>query len=247
MAFEGGSRTMATDPPTRALLHKLVTTTQGLCGSFYSVAYVEDPDGGRHLVFASSDRFGDLDLLPLMKGHKIALAPGSACLEVLPLHCQSKEVQWLVAERCSVAARRHPWGCPGGGRSSIAAEGEHRAMGFEGGSRTMATDPPMRALLHKLVTTAQGPFGSFYTVAYVTDPDGDRHLVFASSDRFGNLDLLPLMKGHEIALASGSPCPEVLPVYCQSEQVQQLIAARCSLLPGMGSMLPGCWAGLDAA
>ena len=36
-------------------------------------------------------------------------------------------------------------------------------MAFEGESRTMATDPPTRALLHKLVTTGQGPFGSFYS------------------------------------------------------------------------------------
>lgn len=93
---------MTTDQPTRALLHKVVTTAKGPSGTSYTVAYFEDSDGDKLLAFATSDRFGDLDLLPLMTGQEVALAPGSACLEVLPLQVQSEEVQHQVAEQPSL-------------------------------------------------------------------------------------------------------------------------------------------------
>jgi hypothetical protein len=90
---------MTTEQPTRALLHKVVTTAEGPCGTSYTVAYFEDSEGDKLLAFATSDRFGDLDLLPLMKGQELALAPGSSCLEVQPLQLQSEEVQQHVAEQ----------------------------------------------------------------------------------------------------------------------------------------------------
>ncbi|MCP9915236.1 hypothetical protein [Cyanobium sp. ATX 6F1] len=93
---------MTTDQPTRALLHKVVTTAEGPFGTSYTVAYFEDREGDKLLAFATSDHFGDLDLLPLMTGQELALAPGSACLEVLPLKVQSEEVQHQVAEQRSL-------------------------------------------------------------------------------------------------------------------------------------------------
>lgn len=112
----------------------------------------------------------------------------------------------------------------------------------------MATDQPTRALLHKVVTTAKGPSGTFYTVAYFEDPDGDKLLAFATSEHFGDLNLLPLMTGHELALASGSGCLEVLPLHLQSEEVQQHIAEQCSPLAGIRPMLSfGGWVDADTA
>jgi hypothetical protein len=66
----------------------------------------------------------------------------------------------------------------------------------------MGTDQPTRALLHKVVTTAKGPSGTSYTVAYFEDPDGDKLLAFASSEHFGDLNLLPLM-----TVSRQVPCP----------------------------------------
>jgi hypothetical protein len=98
---------MTTDQPKRALFHKVVATAAGPSGTSYTVAYMEDGDGNKLLAFATSDRFGDLDLLPLMTGHELALAPGSACLEVLPLQLQSEEVQQHVAEqRCLLSLQQ---------------------------------------------------------------------------------------------------------------------------------------------
>jgi hypothetical protein len=90
---------MAAFRPSRALLHEVVTTAAGPDGTSYSVAYVLDPDGGRHLVFASTAHFGDLALLPLMQHCEINLSDGSRCLEVLPLHLQSEDLQLQVAEQ----------------------------------------------------------------------------------------------------------------------------------------------------
>ena len=90
---------MSMDQPTTALLHKVVATEQGPDGSHFSVGYAEDPDGHRRLIFATSSRFGELGLFPLMEGQVIALTPGSLCLEVLPLDQQSLEVQLKVACR----------------------------------------------------------------------------------------------------------------------------------------------------
>ncbi len=103
----------------------------------------------------------------------------------------------------------------------------------------MTTDQPTRALLHKLVTTAAGPSGTSYTVAYFEDADGDKFLAFATSERFGDLDLLPLMKGQELALAPGSPCLEVQPLQLQSEEVQQHVAEQRTLLSLQQLMLTG--------
>lgn len=95
---------MATDQPTRALLHKVVASAQAPDGSRYSVAYVEDPDGDRHLVFATSTVFGELELLPLLTGQEIGLTPGTGCAEVLPPHLQSEEVQQLITEHRRLGA-----------------------------------------------------------------------------------------------------------------------------------------------
>jgi len=103
----------------------------------------------------------------------------------------------------------------------------------------MTTDQPTRALLHKVVTTAEGPSGTAYTVAYFEDADGNKLLAFATSEHFGDLDLLPLMTGHELALAPGSPCLEVLPLELQSEEVQQHVAEQRTLLSLQQLMLTG--------
>ena len=96
---------------------------------------------------------------------------------------------------------------------------------------------PTQAVLHKVVTTATGPDGTSYSVAYVFDADHDRHLVFATSSHFGDLRLLPLMKEHEINLTSGSPCLEVLPLRLQSEEVQQHVAEQLFQLSLESSIL----------
>jgi hypothetical protein len=103
----------------------------------------------------------------------------------------------------------------------------------------MASDQPTRALLHHVVTSAVAPDGVRYAVAYVEDPDGVRHLVFATSSRFGELELLPLLIGQEIALAPGTGCAEVLPPHLQSEEVQQCITEHRRLLRRLGSGLKG--------
>lgn len=92
----------------------------------------------------------------------------------------------------------------------------------------MATDHLSRALLKEVVTTARVPDGTSYTLAYVLGPKGERELAFASSSRFGDLTLLPLMLEQEIALAPGSHCPEVLPLEQQSLEVQRQVAYRRS-------------------
>ena len=105
----------------------------------------------------------------------------------------------------------------------------------------MAIDQPTRALLHQVVTSAEAPDGSCYTVAYVEDPDGDKHLVFATSSCFGELELLELLTGVEISLATatGPGCPEVLPPHLQSEEVQQRIAEHRRLHRRLGTGLKG--------
>lgn len=85
--------------PSRALLHEVVTTATAPDGTSYSVAYVLDRDGGRHLVFATSAHFGDLALLPLLLHGEVELRCGNRCLEVLPLHLQSEDLQLQVAEQ----------------------------------------------------------------------------------------------------------------------------------------------------
>jgi hypothetical protein len=77
-----------------------------------------------------------------------------------------------------------------------------------------------------VVTNATGPAGTSYTVCYVFDAEGDRHLVFETSANFEDLSILPLMIGQEINLTSGSPCLEVLPLSQQSEEVQAQVAEQ---------------------
>ena len=89
---------------------------------------------------------------------------------------------------------------------------------------------PTRAFLHEVVTSATGPDGTLYVVGYVFDADHDRHLVFATSANFEDPRLLPLMKGQEISLTSGSPCLEVLPLSQQSEEVRYQVAEQLSEL-----------------
>jgi hypothetical protein len=84
--------------PTRALLHSVVTSADGPDGTGYTVGYVEDPGGGRHLVFATSKRLWEPELLEQLKGHEIALTSRDGRLEVLPLPLQSPEVQLHIAE-----------------------------------------------------------------------------------------------------------------------------------------------------
>ena len=88
---------------------------------------------------------------------------------------------------------------------------------------------PSRAFLHEVVTSATGPDGTLYVVGYVFDADHDRHLVFATSANFEDPRVLPLMKGQEIRLSSGSPCLEVLPLSQQSEDVQVQVAEQLNL------------------
>ena len=85
---------------------------------------------------------------------------------------------------------------------------------------------PTRAFLHEVVTSSTGPDGTLYVVGYVFDADHDRHLVFATSANFEDPRVLPLMKGQEINLISGSPCLEVLPLSQQSEEVQVQVAEQ---------------------
>jgi len=102
----------------------------------------------------------------------------------------------------------------------------------------MAVPQPTLALLHEVVTTATAPDGTSYSVAYVEDPDGGRHLVFATTARFGDLAILPLMQHCEIRLAGGSRCPEVLPLHLQSEDLQLQVAARLRVLSLTGQAFP---------
>lgn len=87
------------EQPTRAVLHQVVTNATGPAGTSYTVCYVFDAEGDRHLVFATSANFEDFSILPLMIGQEINLTPGSQCLEVLPLSQQSEEVRLQVAEQ----------------------------------------------------------------------------------------------------------------------------------------------------
>ena len=103
--------------------------------------------------------------------------------------------------------------------------------------QTMAMQTPTRALLLNVVTTATGPDGVSYSVAYVLDPDGDRHLVFASTTHFGDLECLPLMQHCEISLTGDQPCLEVLPLHLQSEEVQHSVSEKIRLLSLAGQAL----------
>jgi len=89
---------MQPSQPTRALLHSVVTSADGPDGTGYTVVYVEDPCGGRHLVFATSKRSWEPELLEQLRGHEIALSSRDGHLEVLPLPLQSPEVQLQIAE-----------------------------------------------------------------------------------------------------------------------------------------------------
>lgn len=97
---------------------------------------------------------------------------------------------------------------------------------------------PTRALLHQVVTTATSADGTSYSVAYVEDPDGERHLVFACSARFGELALLPLMRHSEIRLTGGSPSPEVLPLHLQDEDLQLQVAEKIRTMALLGQAFP---------
>jgi len=194
---------MATQPK-RAVLHQVLTTAARSDGGSLTVAYVFDEDHDRHLVFATSPRFHDLRLLPLMQGIEVNLIGASPCLEVLPLRLQSEEVQEHVAEQLSQLPQE----------TLTSAD-------------VMATRPT-RAVLQQVMATAISPDGTAYIAAYVVDAEHDRHLVFATGTNFEDPRILPLMKGQEIRLTSGSPCLEVLPLSQQSEEVQHQVAEQLS-------------------
>lgn len=89
----------------------------------------------------------------------------------------------------------------------------------------MATQPT-QAVLHRVLTTATAPDGSSFSVGYVFDADHDRHLVFADSSVFGELELLPLMLHQEIRLTFSGSCLEVLPLRRQSLEVQEHVRSQ---------------------
>lgn len=196
---------MATKP-SRAFLHQVVTSESSPNGISCTVAYLFDEDHDIHLAFATAARFETLSLLPLMQGLEINLMAADLCLEVLPLHLQSEDVQYQVA-----------------------AQLHQLSPVWLGGAGAMSGQPT-RAVLQKLTATATSPDGLSYMTGYVVDADQGRHLVYASSSHVEDLRCLPLMKGQEIHLTGGSPCPRVLPLHLQSDEVQQHVAEQLSWL-----------------
>ena len=83
-----------------------------------------------------------------------------------------------------------------------------------------------RSRLERVLYTRSSPHGTPYAVGLATATDGQEHTVLACSKRFGDLDLLRLLEGQDIALQMTESGPQVKPIAEQPPSVQEhLIAA----------------------
>lgn len=76
----------------------------------------------------------------------------------------------------------------------------------------MTEQLPTRCLLHQILYRNVSPYGVPYAVTVVIDPAGKTHTALACSKRFGDLDQLSGLEGHEVNLLVTSNGLQLMPL-----------------------------------